>query len=209
MNGFYSYCRLICVATVLLISQQVRAEPELEPSKLQPDNVFPQVKLVTNMGTVLVELDRTKAPITVDNFLKYVVTKQYNNTVFHRVIKDFVVQGGGLDEKYNPLEDLYEPIHNEAGNGLKNEAYTLAMARQGHPHSATRQFYFNVSNNKSLDPGSRSWGYAVFGRVIEGEDVIDKIAQVETGVNTDLGWPDVPVTPVILREAILLPTTAK
>ncbi|WP_285817768.1 peptidylprolyl isomerase [Echinimonas agarilytica] len=183
-------------------------EEKIDPKLLQPDNLYPQVKFVTNMGVIVVELDRMKAPVTVDNFLKYVVTGSYDNTIFHRIIEGFVVQGGGFDEKMGTLDDKFDPITNEAGNGLKNTSYTIAMARQGHPHSASRQFYFNVGDNKSLDPGPRSWGYAVFGSVSEGEEVIDKMAEIETHMDANLGWPDVPVTPVILRETILLPADA-
>lgn len=183
-------------------------QPQVDPAKLQQDNLYPQVKFVTSMGTIVAELDRSKAPITVNNFLKYVVLGEYNDTIFHRVIEDFIVQGGGIDEKYDALDEKFKPINNEAGNGLKNLEYTLAMARQSHPHSATRQFYFNVEDNKSLDPGRRSWGYAVFGSIIEGEDVVEKISEVETGVNAKLGWNDVPVTSVKLLEVILLPPAA-
>lgn len=193
----------------LLLSAFVQAKaPVVALAKLQPDNYYPQVKMITSMGTIVVELDRPKAPLTVDNFLKYVVTGAYNNTVFHRVIANFVVQGGGMDENYNSLENTFGAIHNEAGNGLKNEQYTIAMARQAHPHSATRQFYFNVHDNDNLDPGRRSWGYTVFGSVVEGETVLDKISQVETGINAQLGWSDVPVTPVKIMEVVLLPPAA-
>ncbi|MBD1388818.1 peptidylprolyl isomerase [Neiella sp. HB171785] len=187
---------------------QAKSTDDVDAKLLQPDNLFPVVKMETNMGVILVELDRPKAPVTVDNFLKYVVTGGYDNTAFHRIIEGFVVQGGGMDEKYNSLDDTFGTITNEAGNGLLNDQYSIAMARQAHPHSAGRQFYFNVDDNKSLDPGPRSWGYTVFGRIIEGEDVVEKMAEVATEFNADLSMQDVPVNTVILRKATLLPPEA-
>lgn len=171
---------------------------------IQPDSLYPQVEFDTSLGKIVVELDRTRAPITVDNFLTYVVKGEYNNTIFHRVISDFVVQGGGLNPQ---LEELPagKPIVNESGNGLSNSMGTIAMARDNEPHSATRQFYFNVADNTKLDPSKRRWGYAVFGEVIEGKQVLEAMAVVETTTNAKLNWPDVPVTPIILKTAKLLP----
>lgn len=171
---------------------------------IQPDSLYPQVECDTSLGKIVVELDRTRAPITVDNFLTYVVKGEYNNTIFHRVISDFVVQGGGLNPQ---LEELPagKPIVNESGNGLSNSMGTIAMARDNEPHSATRQFYFNVADNTKLDPSKRRWGYAVFGEVIEGKQVLEAMAVVETTTNAKLNWPDVPVTPIILKTAKLLP----
>lgn len=171
---------------------------------IQPDTLYPQVEFDTSLGKIVVELDRTRAPITVDNFLTYVVKGEYNNTIFHRIISDFVVQGGGLNPQ---LEELPagKPIFNESGNGLSNSMGTIAMARDNDPHSATRQFYFNVTDNTKLDPSKRRWGYAVFGEVIEGKQVLEAMAVVETTTNAKLNWPDVPVTPIILKTAKLLP----
>lgn len=171
---------------------------------IQADTLYPRVEFDTSLGKIVVELDRTRAPITVDNFLTYVVKGEYDNTIFHRVISDFVVQGGGLTPKYEELPDG-KPIVNESGNGLTNSIGTIAMARENEPHSATRQFYFNVADNTKLDPSKRRWGYAVFGEVIEGKTVLEAMAVVETGTNTKLNWPDVPVTPIILKTAKLLP----
>ncbi|WP_440877511.1 peptidylprolyl isomerase [Thalassotalea sp. PLHSN55] len=170
---------------------------------IDPDNLYPQVKLETSMGVILVELDRVKAPITVDNFLTYVVQGEYNNTVFHRVIADFVVQGGGYDQNYI-IKKVHGNIINESGNGLKNEVGTIAMAKERAPHSANRQFYFNVADNTNLDPG-RGWGYAVFGAIVEGQEIVDKMAQVKTHYDDGFGWEDVPVEPIILIKATLLP----
>ncbi|NKF49614.1 peptidyl-prolyl cis-trans isomerase [Shewanella sp. WXL01] len=172
---------------------------------IQPDTLFPKVKLETTMGTIVVELDRQRAPITVDNFLTYVVKGEYDNTIFHRIIADFVVQGGGLDGNFEEAEPSMPAIVNEAGNGLSNGLGTIAMARENEPHSATKQFYFNVADNKRLDPSKRRWGYAVFGEVIEGLEVLEAMAVVETGQNAKLGWPDVPVKNITLTKATLLP----
>lgn len=170
---------------------------------IDPDNLFPQVKLETSMGTIIVELDRVKAPITVDNFLTYVVTGEYNNTIFHRVIEGFVVQGGGYDTDY-VAKKVGENIFNESGNGLKNELYTISMAKESRPHTANRQFFFNMGDNTNLNPGM-SWGYAVFGMVMEGEEVLEEIAKQKTDYNGELGWEDVPVEKVVLIKATLLP----
>jgi len=171
---------------------------------IQPDTLYPQVQLDTSMGKIIVELDRTRAPITVDNFLTYVVKGHYDNTLFHRVIADFVVQGGGLNLKQE--EKPYDaPIVNESGNGLSNSFGTIAMARDNDPHSATSQFYFNVGDNERLDPSSRRWGYAVFGEVAEGEEVLAAMAGVATEHNTKLDWPDFPIDEIALKKATLLP----
>lgn len=174
-----------------------------EDKEIDPDNLYPQVKLETSMGIIIVELDRYKAPITVNNFLKYVVEGEYDNTIFHRVMKDFVVQGGGYSAELE-AKKVYEDIFNESGNGLKNELGTIAMAKESYPHSANRQFFFNVNDNSNLNPGS-SWGYAVFGAIVEGEDVVEKISLVETDFNVDMNLGDVPVKPVTLIKATLLP----
>ncbi|MCG9711950.1 peptidyl-prolyl cis-trans isomerase [Shewanella insulae] len=171
---------------------------------IQSDTIYPKVKLETTMGDIVVELDRKRAPITVDNFLTYVVKGHYDNTLFHRIIPGFVVQGGGLNPKLE--EKPYgDPIVNESGNGLSNSLGTIAMAREDNPHSATAQFYFNVGDNKRLDPSKRRWGYAVFGEVMEGMEVLEAMAEVETQINTKLGWADFPVKPIILKKATLLP----
>ena len=171
---------------------------------IDPDNLYPQVVLETSMGTITVELDRVSAPITVENFLTYVVNGEYNNTIFHRVIENFIVQGGGYDKDFN-AKKLNENIVNESGNGLKNETGTIAMAKENRPHTANRQFFFNVSDNKNLDPG-RNWGYAVFGSIIEGDEVLEAMAKVKTDYNDAMAWEDVPVQPIILIKATLLPT---
>ncbi|MDR8522846.1 peptidylprolyl isomerase [Shewanella fidelis] len=183
---------------LLLISQVSHAVD------IQPDTLYPQVELDTTMGKIVVELDRTRAPITVDNFLTYVVKGHYDNTLFHRVIADFVVQGGGLDlnKEERPTS---APIVNESGNGLSNLTGTIAMAREAEPHTATSQFYFNVVDNEKLDPSSRRWGYAVFGEVTSGMEVLQAMSLVPTEFNTTIEWPDFPVTDIVLKKATLLP----
>jgi len=170
---------------------------------IDPDNLFPQVKLETSMGIIIVELDRIRAPLTVDNFLTYVVTGEYNNTIFHRIVSEFIVQGGGYDKNFE-LKKIDKTIINESGNGLKNELGTIAMAKENRPHTANRQFFFNVADNSSLDPG-RKWGYAVFGTIVEGQEVADAMALVTTDYNEEMGWEDVPVEPIMLIKASLLP----
>jgi peptidyl-prolyl cis-trans isomerase A (cyclophilin A) len=178
----------------------VLAEGSCFPEQVLPDNPFPAVELTTSMGAIVVELNRNRAPATVNNFLRYVLDGHYDNTIFHRVIADFVVQGGG----YTPdIEErpVHEPVINESGNGLQNNAGTIAMARYNDPHSATSQFFFNLKNNDSLNPNSKNWGYTVFGDVISGHEVLQAIGAVETGFGESLGAADVPVKPVILVSA--------
>ncbi|NQY50329.1 MAG: peptidylprolyl isomerase [Colwellia sp.] len=170
---------------------------------VDPTNIYPKVKLQTSMGVIVVELDRVKAPITVDNFLEYVVKGEYDNTIFHRIIEDFIVQGGAYDAKFT-AKKLGKNIINESGNGLKNEMGTIAMAKENRPHTANRQFFFNLADNTTLDPG-RKWGYAVFGAIVEGEEVLTAIAKVPTDYNEEMAWNDVPLKPVMLIKATLLP----
>jgi len=187
------------IAILAIVSLQISAKK----MEIDPDNLYPQVKLETSMGIIIVELDKIKAPITVDNFLNYVVNGQYDNTIFHRVMKEFIVQGGGYDANFVQQKDN-GTIVNESGNGLKNDMGTIAMAKENRPHTANRQFFFNVVDNNSLNPG-RKWGYTVFGSVIEGQEVIDAMALVETDYNEEMAWEDVPVKPIILLKATLLP----
>ncbi len=159
------------------------------------------VKLFTNFGEITIELDAEKAPITTANFLQYVDNGFYNDTIFHRVIDGFMVQGGGFDATMNQKESADE-IKNEADNGLKNDKYTIAMARTSAPHSASSQFFINAGDNDFLNhsgPTSSGWGYCVFGKVIAGMDVVDKIRQVATGSRK--GHQDVPVENVVIETA--------
>lgn len=157
------------------------------------------VLLTTNHGTIKIELETEKAPKSVENFLAYVNAGHYNGTIFHRVIPGFMVQGGGFEPgmKQKPTND---PVENEAKNGLKNEPYTLAMARTSAPHSASAQFFINVKNNSFLDyPGQDGWGYCVFGKVVEGQDIVDKIEGVKTGRSGM--FADVPTDDVVIEKA--------
>lgn len=166
---------------------------------LYPDNSYPEVLISTSMGDILVELDRIRAPITVNNFLQYIDSGTYIGTIFHRVEKDFVIQGGGYDAKFKDIKEC-EKIYNESGNGLKNSKGTIAMARYDDPHSATSQFYFNLTDTPSLDPNSKNWGYAVFGEVIEGMDVLTTISQVKIGFSNVLDADTVPIEPVLINK---------
>jgi len=186
---------------ILLFSFPVTAKDQLGAS-IQPDNLFPVVELQTTAGKIKIELDRYKAPITTNNFLYYVANGSYDGTIFHRVEKDFVVQGGGYDEKFEERKKQ-APIFNESGNGLKNEIFTIAMAREKAPHSAMRQFYFNMADNEGLDPG-KNWGYAVFGLVSEGEEVLELISSTPTHLDPTIHWQNVPVRPIFLIKAVLL-----
>ena len=156
------------------------------------------VRMTTNMGNITVELDADKAPKTVANFIDYVNKGHFSNTIFHRVIKDFMIQGGGFEPgmKQKPTDATVE---NEAKNGLKNDKYTIAMARTSAPHSASAQFFINTKDNAFLNyPGQDGWGYAVFGKVTEGQDIVDQINGVKT---TRSGMhSDVPVDPVIIEK---------
>jgi len=185
---------------LIALPGRLQAGTDCFPPEMLPDNLFPVVRLETSMGDVMVELNRMRAPATVNNFLAYVLDGSYDGTIFHRVIPGFVVQGGGYKADFSE-RPTNEPIINESGNGLQNDIGTIAMARFSDPHSATRQFYFNLGDNKSLDPNSRSWGYTVFGNVIEGREVLEAIAAVETSYSEGLDAPDVPVQPVVLVHA--------
>lgn len=162
----------------------------------------PQVDLKTNLGTIRVELYPAKAPKTVANFLQYVKDGHYNGVIFHRVIPNFMIQVGGFDRDMKEKKTR-EPIQNEAKNGLKNDIGTLAMARTNAPHSASAQFFINTKDNDFLNyPGQDGWGYAVFGKVVSGMDVVNKISKVPTG-NSGM-YSDVPREPVVIESATLV-----
>ena len=159
------------------------------------------VNLHTNLGTITLQLEVEKAPISVANFLKYVEGDFYSNTLFHRVIDGFMIQGGGFEPGMKQ-KTTFAQIQNEANNGLKNEAYTIAMARTSEPHSATSQFFINVADNTFLNftaPTSQGYGYCVFGRVVKGTEVVDKIKKVKTGSNS--GHQDLPLQDVVIQSA--------
>lgn len=162
------------------------------------------VKLHTNLGDITIQLDAAKAPNTVKNFLEYVKNGSYDNTIFHRVIPNFMIQGGGFEPGMKQKPTL-APIQNEAANGLKNDKYTVAMARTGDPHSATAQFFINTKDNDFLNytaSNPQGFGYCVFGKVVEGMDVVDAIGKVKTGNSG--GHADVPKEDVIITKAELV-----
>ncbi|GAA0854157.1 peptidylprolyl isomerase [Aliiglaciecola litoralis] len=194
----------IIIALIILFNATVAiAQSKKDGSHIQPDNYYPKVMLHTSMGNITVELYRAKAPIAVNNFLRYVERGRYEGLLFHRIVPNFVVQTGGYDTDFKGIK-TFPKIFNESGNGLKNEAYTIAMARDNDPHSAMSQFYFNLRDNESLDPG-KNWGYTVFGYVTEGTEIIDAMAEVETEYNVTVRWHDVPKQPIILEKVTILP----
>jgi peptidyl-prolyl cis-trans isomerase B (cyclophilin B) len=165
---------------------------------------IPMVKLHTNFGDITIQLDAAKAPNTVKNFLEYVKNGSFDNTIFHRVIPNFMIQGGGFEPGMKQKPTL-APIQNEAANGLKNDKYTVAMARTGDPHSATAQFFINTKDNDFLNytaSNPQGFGYCVFGKVVEGMDVVDAIGKVKTGNSG--GHGDVPKEDVIITKAELV-----
>ncbi len=168
------------------------------------DTSAPRVKLTTSQGDIVLELNTVAAPRTVDNFVTYVKDGFYDGTIFHRVIAGFMIQGGGLDAQMRRKPTL-APIGNEADNGLSNQTGTIAMARTSDPHSASAQFFINVKDNRFLDHRSKTdqgWGYCVFGKVVEGMDVVKAIEKVPT--TTRAGMQDVPQTPVVITRAVVM-----
>ncbi len=187
--------RITFVATLVLLAAVAPGDAQ-ETAKGNP-----QVVLETSKGKIVLELYADKAPVTVKNFLAYVDAKFYDGTIFHRVIPNFMIQGGGFtaDMNQKPTND---PIQNEADNGLKNQRGTIAMARTNVPHSATSQFFINSVNNDFLNfksKSARGWGYAVFGKVVEGLEVVDAISAVKTG--TSGRFRDVPAEPLVIQSA--------
>ncbi len=163
-----------------------------------------KVELDTSLGKIIIQLDMKNAPKTSDNFMQYVKKGHYDKTIFHRVISGFMVQGGGFIKNMREKETS-APIENEADNGLKNKAFTLAMARTSDPHSASSQFFINLVDNQFLDHTSKTmdgWGYAVFGKVIDGVEVVKKISNVKT--STKGFHDDVPVKPIVIKKALIL-----
>ena len=170
---------------------------------LMKEEAMPKVKLITSYGDIVLELDQENAPISTENFLSYVESGFYNETIFHRVISGFMIQGGGHLEDMTAKDADLEPITNEANNGLRNDRGTVAMARTAYPHSATSQFFINHKDNDFLNfrtnQVEEGWGYAVFGKVTEGMDVVDKIADVQTTAVSY--YQDVPVEAIKILEA--------
>jgi peptidyl-prolyl cis-trans isomerase A (cyclophilin A) len=203
--------RRLALASVLLLSASAFAQDASAPASASASAAAsatsaptgPRVSMKTTMGEIVIELNAEKAPLSTNNFLAYVKSGHYKGTTFHRVIDGFMIQGGGFDKEMHQ-KPTNKPIQNEAKNGLKNDTYTIAMARTGDPHSATAQFFINVNNNSGLDYPSRDgWGYAVFGRVIQGTEVVDKIAKVATGAQGPFN-KDVPSKAIVIESTTIL-----
>ena len=187
--------------TVLMSIKLLAAD--IKGQYIQPNNLSPKVRVETSLGNVIIQLDRLRAKITVDNFLGYVIREQYNKSLIHRVEEGYLIQGGGFMIDYTEIKPD-KPIFNESGNGLKNKEYTIAMAKQlSNAHSATSQFFINLNDNTNLDPGV-SWGYAVFGEVIEGQNVLEAISSVEVGYSDKLGYPTVPKKMIAIMRIVVL-----
>jgi len=199
---------MIHAASLLLFAlAQATPAPDATPTP-KPTPAGPVVVLETTMGAIKIGLHKDKAPITVANFMKYVQARHYDGTIFHRVKPGFMAQGGGLDAKMVEKVTM-SPIRNEARNGLRNTRGSVAMARTSDPNSATAQFFINVKDNHSLDFGIQGAGYAVFGEVLDGMDVVDRIVAVQTTQRGD--HSDVPVVPILIktaREAVAAPPGA-
>jgi cyclophilin family peptidyl-prolyl cis-trans isomerase len=184
--------RIVALCLVVLLSWTLDAGAQASA---------PRVRVETNQGSFVIELDAARAPITVKSFLDYVREGHYSGTIFHRVIANFIAQGGGYDEK-RVEKPTREGIPNESGNGLSNRRGTIALARTGDPHSGTAQFYINLADNASLDPQPTRWGYTVFGRVVDGMRVIDDIGAVATGGSDE--FENAPVKPIVILKMEVL-----
>ncbi len=169
----------------------------------QADEPAPRVRVSTNMGDFVIELRPDRAPLSTQNFLRYVREGYYTNTLFHRVVSNFVIQGGGYDATTLKVKGAHEAVFNESGNGLQNKRGMVGMARSEGPHSGNAQFYVNLVDNPDLDPVPTRWGYAVFGRVVEGMDVVDRIGETPTG-STNAFKQDTPLKPVIIEKVEII-----
>lgn len=186
----------LILATCLTSSFAAETPPKPAPTPTPVPS--PQVQVVTSMGNFTIELNAERAPLTVANFLKYVDQGHYTGTIFHRVVANFVIQGGGFDVNGKAVPAPSKVV-NESGNGLTNERGTVGLARAGEPHGGDAQFYVNLYDNEALDPNKTRWGYAVFGKVVSGMDVVDKIGNVATGSH-GMFKEDAPVQPVIIQK---------
>jgi len=201
IKGLYVTKISLFIFTLILSFQALASSSKGQ--YIQPSNLSPKVRIETSMGNVIIQLDRYRAKITVNNFLGYVSRGQYDKTLIHRVEEGYLIQGGGFMTNYSEVEPD-DPIFNESGNGLKNKEGTIAMAKQlTDAHSATNQFFINLNDNDNLNPGS-SWGYAVFGEVIEGYDILEIMSQVEVGYSDELGYPTVPKKMITIIRVVIL-----
>jgi cyclophilin family peptidyl-prolyl cis-trans isomerase len=184
---------------LVLLGDQVRADPPAAAPGPPTSSPTPQVKVTTNMGEFVIEVRADRAPITAANFLRYVREGFYTNTLFHRVIANFVIQGGGHDATTLKLKPTHESVFNESGNGLQNKRGAVGLARGEPPHSGNAQFFVDLVDNPDLDPVPTRWGYTVFGRVVQGMDVVDRIGETPTGA-TGPWKSDAPLKPVIIEK---------
>lgn len=194
------------VASALLALALALALPLTLPMGAAQAAEPPRVLLETSLGDFVIELNPERAPLTSANFLQYVKDGFYNGTVIHRIENNFVVQGGGYDTAYKSKPTRGQVV-NESGNGLSNKRFTVGLARTGSPHSGTSQFYVNLADNEVLDPNPARWGYAVFGKVVDGFDVVEHIGQQPTG-DVATFKASAPLTQIVIRRAFLLPPTA-
>ncbi|MGO9989370.1 MAG: peptidylprolyl isomerase [Steroidobacteraceae bacterium] len=198
----------VAVLAVALSSSGIAADPPsaaaAAAAKPAAATASPQVQVVTSLGSFTIELNAERAPLTVAQFLKYVDQGFYSGTIFHRAIPNFVIQGGGYDADYK-LKGNPTKVVNESGNGLTNQRGTVGLARPPEPHAGDVQFYVNLNENAALDPNQARWGYAVFGKVVQGMDVVDQIANVPTGAKGPFK-EDAPVKPVVIERIERVPT---
>lgn len=196
----FAAARALLVATVALAAL---AGPGLQYGARADDKPLPtRVRIETNLGDFTIEVNAERAPLSAANFLDYVRSGHYTGTIFHRVINNFVIQGGGFDTNFK-LKTPRAPVSNESGNGLSNRRGTVGLARSDLPHSGNCQFYVNLNDNDDLDPQPLRWGYAVFGKVVEGMDTIDKIGHVATGSAGPFP-KDAPTTPIVIKSATII-----
>ena len=189
-------------AGALLLSASALADAPVDAAPVAPPVTGPQVSMKTSMGEIVLQLDQEKAPKTVANFMQYVKQDFYKGVIFHRVIDGFMIQTGGMNEKFEGRK-TNKPVKNESNNGLSNQPYTVAMAREDHPDSATSQFFINVADNSGIDyPNYKGSGYTVFGKVVRGQEVVDKIKGVL--VDDVKGMQNVPVKPIFLKSVTVL-----
>lgn len=194
--------RILFLIVTLLISFEI-ITATIKGQYIQPSNLSPKVRIETSMGNIVIQLDRYRAKITTNNFLGYVARGQYDKTLVHRVEEGYLIQAGGFMKDYTEIEPD-KPIFNESGNGLKNSEGSIAMAKQlTDAHSATSQFFINLNDNTNLDPG-KSWGYAVFGEVIKGYDILEAMSEIEVGYSDKLGYPTVPKKMITISRIVII-----
>ena len=198
----------VALLSVVCLQPSIAAEKQADPKALaKPASAAyaPQVQVFTSMGNFTIELNPERAPLTVANFLAYVDAGHYTNTLFHRAVANFVIQGGGFNTDYSP-KPAPNKVPNESGNGLSNVRGTVGLARTSEPHAGNAQFYVNLNDNAALDPNASRWGYAVFGRVTAGMEVVDRIGNVATGAHGVLK-EETPLKPVIILKIERVPNT--